>query len=156
MNSWRLDTATLILRVACGLIFIPHGMSKVFGSGGVATFAQSLPSYGIPTFLGYVAAYSELFGGILLIAGLLTRIDAALLAGTMFVAAFVVQLPDALHDPDNAGKNKVFASIRSMELPLSILAAMFALVLLGGGGWSLDGLVKKLRKREAATAPPPQ
>jgi putative oxidoreductase len=124
--------------------------------GRVATFAQNLPSYGIPVFLGYIAAYSELVGGILLIAGLLTRIDAALLAGTMFVAAFVVQLPDALHDPDNAGKNTVFAAIRSMELPLSILAAMFALVLLGGGRWSLDALVKRLRKREAATAPPPQ
>jgi putative oxidoreductase len=154
MNSWRTDAASLVLRVFCGLIFIPHGVSKVFGSGGVAGFSQSLPSYGIPTFLGYVAAYSELFGGILLIAGLLTRISAALLAGTMFVAAFVVQLPDVLHDPDNAGKNKVFAAIRSMELPLSILAAMFALVLLGGGRWSMDALL--FRKREAATAPPPQ
>jgi putative oxidoreductase len=156
MNSWRTDIATLVLRVACGLVFIPHGFSKVFGSGGVAGFAQNLPSYGIPTILGYVAAYSELIGGILLIVGLLTRIDAALLAGTMFVAAFVVQLPDALHDPDNAGKNKAFAMIRSMELPLSILAAMLALVLLGGGRYSLDALLKSLRKREAATAPPPQ
>jgi putative oxidoreductase len=154
MNSWRTDAASLVLRVFCGLVFIPHGVSKVFGSGGVAGFSQSLPSYGIPTFLGYVAAYSELVGGILLIVGLLTRISAALLAGTMFVAAFVVQLPDALHDPDNAGKNKVFAAIRTMELPLSILAAMFALVLLGGGRWSADALL--FRKREAATAPPPQ
>jgi putative oxidoreductase len=154
MNSWRMDSATLVLRLACGLIFIPHGVGKVFGSGGVATFAQSLPSYGIPTLLGYIAAYSELIGGILLILGLLTRIDAALLAGTMFVAAFVVQLPDALHDPDNVGKNKAFAAIRSMELPLGILAAMLALVLLGGGRWSLDALI--FRKKEAATAPPPQ
>jgi len=134
--------------VACGLIFIPHGFSKVFGSGGVANFAQSLPSYGIPTALGYVAAYSELFGGILLIVGLLTRIDAALLAGTMFVAAFVVQLPDALHDPDNTGKNKVFAAIRSMELPLSVLAAMLALILLGGGRYSLDALIFRRRHPE--------
>src|ERR1700737_3449133 len=109
MNRWRTDTAVLVLRVACGLIFIPHGFSKVFGSGGVANFAQGLPSYGIPAALGYIAAYSELFGGIFLIAGLLTRLDALLLAGNMFVAAFVVQLPDALHDPD-VGKNKVFAS----------------------------------------------
>jgi putative oxidoreductase len=107
-----------------------------------------MPSYGIPAFLGYIAAYSELAGGILLIIGLLTRIDAALLAGTMFVAAFVVQLPDALHDPDNAGKNTAFAAIRSMELPLSVLAAMLALVLLGGGRWSLDALVTRMRHPE--------
>jgi putative oxidoreductase len=124
------------------LIFIPHGYAKVFGAGGVAKFASSLPSYGIPVFLGYIAAYSEFFGGILLIAGLLTRIDALLLAGTMFVAAFVVQLPDALHDPD-AASNRFFASMRAIELPLSVLAAMLALVLLGGGTWSLDGLIWK-------------
>ena len=152
-NQWRVDTAALVLRLITGVVFIPHGYSKVFGAGGVAKFASSLPSYGIPTVLGYVAAYSEFAGGILLILGLLTRIDALLLAGTMFVAAFVVQLPDALHDPDAAG-NRVFASIRAMELPLSILAAMVALMLLGGGRWSLDALIWK--KREAATAPPPQ
>jgi putative oxidoreductase len=149
MNSWRTDIATLVLRVACGLVFIPHGFGKVFGSGGVAGFAQSLPSYGIPTILGYVAAYSELIGGLLLIVGLLTRVDAALLAGTMFVAAFVVQLPDALHDPDNAGKNKAFAAIRSMELPLSILASMIALILLGGGRWALDALIFRRRHPDA-------
>ena len=102
--------------------------------------------------LGYVAAYSELVGGALLIIGLLTRIAAAFLAATMFVAAFVVQLPDALRDPDAAGKNKVFAAIRSIELPLSVLAAMLALVLLGGGRWSLDRVIR----RRKTTAPPPQ
>jgi len=117
----------------------------VFGSGGVANFAQSLPSYGIPTALGYVAAYSELIGGVLLIVGLLTRIDAVLLGATMFVAAFIVQLPDAVRDPDAAGKNKVLAAIRGMELPLSILAVMIALVLLGGGRFSLDALVFRWR-----------
>src|SRR5262249_25141011 len=153
-SQWRTDAALFVLRVACGLIFIPHGVAKVFGSGGVAKFASSLPSYGIPTFLGYVAAYSEFVGGILLIAGLLTRLDALLLAGTMFVAAFVVALPDAVRDPD-AGGNKIFAAIRGMELPLSVLAAMIALVLLGGGRWSVDALIWR-KKEAAATAPPPQ
>lgn len=158
-NSWRTDAACLVLRVTSGAIFIPHGCAKVFGSGGVAKFASSLPSYGIPTALGYIAAYSELAGGILLIVGLLTRIDALLLSGNMFVAAFVVQLPDALHDPDVAG-NRIFASIRSMELPLGILAAMIALLLLGGGRWSLDALIFRKRTQaspessDAVTAPP--
>ncbi|HEY8134200.1 MAG TPA: DoxX family membrane protein, partial [Thermoanaerobaculia bacterium] len=95
--------------------------------------------------LGYIAAYSELIGGILLILGLLTRIDAALLGATMFVAAFIVQLPDAVRDPDAAGKNKLFAAIRGVELPLSVLAAMIALLLLGGGKFSLDALVFRSR-----------
>ena len=40
--------------VVVGLIFIPHGWSKVFGAQGVSGFAQDLPSYGVPAFLGWV------------------------------------------------------------------------------------------------------
>ena len=73
----------------------------------VAGFAADLPSFHIPVFLGYIAAYAEFFGAILLIAGLLTRLDAFLLACTMAVAVLVVQLPDALNDAP-AGANKYF------------------------------------------------
>jgi putative oxidoreductase len=138
MRKWTSDAASLVLRVAVGLIFIPHGWSKVFSPAGVAGFAHDLPSYHLPVFLGYAAAYSELACGFLLIAGVLTRIDGFLLSCTMFVAAFVVQMPDALNDPDNAGKAKFFAVMRGIELPLALFAASVALVLIGGGRWSLD------------------
>ena len=115
-------------------------------------FAQDLPSYGVPAFLGYAAAYSELFGAILLIAGLLTRIDAFLLACTMFVAAFVVQMPDALRDPENATGNKFFAVMRTIELPFMMFAACLALVLMGGGRWSLDAAVAGGRAPRAPRA----
>ena len=135
----RTDVASLLLRVAAGLMFLPHGYSKVFGSGAAA-FAADMPSYGIPVFLGYVAAYAEFFGSIALIAGLLTRIDAFLLACTMFVAAFVVQLPDALHEAQ-PGTVKLFAALRGIELPLAMFAITAALVILGPGRFSLDGLL---------------
>jgi putative oxidoreductase len=135
----RADVASLLLRVAAGLIFLPHGYSKVFGSG-VAAFAADMPSYGVPIFLGYVAAYAEFFGSIALIAGLFTRIDAFLLACTMFVAAFVVQLPDAIHEAQ-PGTVKLFAILRGIELPLGMFAMTAALVILGPGRLSLDGLL---------------
>lgn len=141
MKKWTVDTTALVLRLAAGLIFIPHGYSKVFGSGGVAAFAQDIPGYGLPAFLGYVAAYSELFCAILLIAGLLTRLDAFLLGCTMAVAAFVVQLPDALRDPQGGG-NKVFAALHGIELPLAMLAICLAIMLLGAGRFSLDSLLR--------------
>ena len=84
------DIAALILRLAAGAIFIPHGWPKIMGEGGAAVFAADMAAtYGIPTFLGYLAAYSEVIGAALLIAGLFTRLDALLLTGTMFVAAFI-------------------------------------------------------------------
>ncbi len=147
------DIAALLLRIVVGLIFIPHGYSKVFGSGGVASFASDLPSYHIPIFLGYIAAYAEFFGAILLIAGLLTRVDAFLLACTMAVAVAVVQLPDAMNDVP-AGANRFFAAMKGIEMPLSLFAAAGALVLLGGGKFSLDAALKieeRLAGRRRAT-----
>jgi putative oxidoreductase len=132
------DIAALILRLAAGAIFLPHGWSKIAGEGGAAAFAADMAAnYGIPSFLGYLAAWSELVGAALLIVGLLTRLDALLLAGTMFVAAFIVQLPEALYEvPADAIKS--FVVLRAIELPLAMFAACMAILLIGPGRVSLD------------------
>ena len=135
------DFAALLLRIAVGLIFIPHGYSKIFGRGGVASFASDLPAYHIPTFLGYIAAYAEFFGSILLIAGLLTRLDALLLSCTMAVAVVLVQLPDAMNDVPT-GANRFFTAMKAIELPVALFAATGALVLIGGGQFSLDAVMR--------------
>lgn len=137
MRKLPADISALLLRVALGAIFIPHGYLKIFGNGGVHRFASSLSDYGIPPFLGYAAAWSEFLGAILLIAGLLTRVDAFLLACTMGVATFLVQLPDALYEVP-AGTSKYFSAMKGIELPLSLMAGALALVFLGGGRLSLD------------------
>lgn len=150
MKKWTIDVSAFLLRLAAGLIFFPHGWGKVFGAGGAATFAQDMPSYGVPVFLGYVAAYAELICAALLIAGLLTRLDALLLGCTMFVATFVVQLPDALRDPQGGG-NKLFAALHGIELPLAMLAICLAVMLLGAGRLSLDYALR-VDERVAALA----
>lgn len=157
MRKWNIDGAALLLRVGTGLIFIPHGYAKVFGDGGPAAFATDMPSFGIPIFLGYVAAYAEFFGGIALVAGLFTRVDAFLLACTMAVAVFRVQLPDAMHGVE-PGASKFFAAMRGIEMPLALLIACMALVLIGGGRLSADALLRideramsLLAKKKAAT-----
>ena len=136
------DIAALILRLAAGAIFIPHGWPKIMGEGGARVFAADMAStYNVPTFLGYLAAYSEVIGATLLIAGLFTRLDALLLAGTMFVAAFIVLLPDALYEvpPDAI---KAFVVLKGIELPLALLAICLALLLSGPGRASLDHLLR--------------
>lgn len=147
------DIGALILRLAAGAIFIPHGWPKIVGEGGAAAFAADMAgSYNIPIFLGYLAAYSELVGAMLLIVGLLTRLDALLLAGTMFVAAFIVQLPDALYEvpPDAI---KFFVVMKGIELPLALFAICAAIVLTGPGRVSLDHVLRleeRLGKKKAA------
>lgn len=152
MSKFLPDAAALILRVVAGAIFIPHGWSKVGGEGGAGAFAADVAAnYGIPAFLGYVAAYAEFLGAILLIAGLFTRLDALLLAGTMFVAAFIVQLPDALFEVP-PGTIKAFAALRGIETPLALFGICLALVLMGGGRASLDYLLRALLGKKKAAA----
>jgi putative oxidoreductase len=141
MTTKRSDLAALALRVAAGLIFLPHGYSKVFGEGGAAAFAADMPAYGIPAFFGYIAAYAELLGGVLLIVGLVSRFDAFLLACNMITAIAVIHAPDALHEAQ-PGTIKAFALLRGIELPLSLLAMCAAIVLLGPGRFSLDSLLR--------------
>jgi len=144
MSRWTTDVAALVLRLAAGAIFLPHGWTKVFGQGGVAAFAADLPSYHLPVFLGYVAAYAELAGSALLIVGLFSRLDAFLLACTMFVAAFVILLPDALHDSPT-----FFSVMKAIELPLSLLAVTIAILFVGPGRVSIDHLIWRKRAEKS-------
>jgi len=152
MNRVAADGAALILRLIAGAIFLPHGWSKVAGEGGTAAFAADVSaSYGIPAILGHVAAYAEVVGAALLLIGLLTRLSALLLACTMFVAAFIVQLPDALFEvPPNA--IKLFVILRGIELPLALFGICCALVLTGPGRVSLDHLVRGMWAKRVRSA----
>jgi putative oxidoreductase len=147
------DIAALVLRVVAGAIFLPHGWSKLAGEGGAAAFAADIAAnYHLPIFLGYLAAYAEFFGAALLILGLVTRLDALLLAGPMFVATFIVQLPDALYEVP-PGAIKAFVAMRAIETPLALLAIAVTLVLIGGGRFSLDHVFhveELLRKKKTA------
>jgi hypothetical protein len=59
----------------------------------------------------------------------------------MFVAAFIVQLPEALYEvPADAIKS--FVVLRAIELPLAMFAACAAIVLIGPGRVSLDALLR--------------
>ena len=135
------DIAALLLRLAVGLIFLPHGWSKVFGEGGPAAFAADLPSFGLPPFLGYVAAYAELFGAGLLILGLLSRLDAFLLACTMAAAIYAVKLPDAMAELQ-PGQIKFFAILRAIELEVALCTMSVALIFTGAGRISIDALLR--------------
>ena len=74
MNDARnADYAALLLRVSLGTMFVAHALLKyfVFTLPGTAQFFQSI---GLPGVLGYVTFGAELVGGILLIAGVRTRL----------------------------------------------------------------------------------
>jgi putative oxidoreductase len=130
-----MDLAILILRVGLGVMFAAHGAQKVFGAfggPGIEGFSQALTGMGFkPALLwAYLAAYTELLGGLFIIAGFLTRISAALLFIVMMVAILKVHL-----------KNGFFLSGGGFEYIFIISCVCLALIILGTGKF---GIHKKL------------
>jgi putative oxidoreductase len=86
-NTWS-QIAWVSLRVGVGLLMIHNGLDKLADiqkfADGVVTFI-GLP---FPVFFAYCAAYVEVMASILLALGLLTRLNAAALLGTMLVAIY--------------------------------------------------------------------
>ena len=78
----------LILRLSIGTMLIHHGYEK---TADIENFADAfvrplgLP---FPIFLSYIAAYSEIYGSWLIIFGLLTRLGALSIVGTISVAIY--------------------------------------------------------------------
>ena len=83
------DLAYLVVRLAAGLMLIPHGWTKV-SSFGVAGVTGMLGKFGIPLpeFFAYVIMALETVGGIMIAIGFLTRPIAALLVIEFAVIVF--------------------------------------------------------------------
>jgi putative oxidoreductase len=86
-----------MIRVAAGLLLVPHGAQKLFGwfggHGIVGTGEFFASKLGLPASVAVLAGLIEFTGGLLLAVGLATRAAAALVAGLMAVAIVHVHLP---------------------------------------------------------------
>src|ERR1700733_854480 len=80
----------LLLRLVLSLSMTVHGYEKVVPRGELHTFARYVVTLGLPYWLGYVSAYTEFIGGILVLLGLCTRLASAFIAVNMLVALFTV------------------------------------------------------------------
>jgi putative oxidoreductase len=127
------DVAVLVLRLVAGAIFIVQGYRKTFappdakGSGAALTAMIARQGLPAPALLARAVALTELCGGLLLVAGLLTRLAAAALAVTMIVAIVKFKWKDGFQG--------------GWDWPLSVLGLTLALVLLGAGLISADRLI---------------
>ena len=125
-----------LLRVALGVILIPHGCQKFFGwfgGAGFARFTQIFESIGYKPGALWVTlvAGTELIGGLLLVVGLFTRFAAL---------AVVIFMLNAIWFTSAKG---FFWTAGGMEY--SILLGVVALVFLikGGGECSIDRKMSK-------------
>jgi putative oxidoreductase len=132
----KLGLDTLPVRIGAGVIFAAHGAQKLFGwfgGYGLEGTAGWMESIGLApgTLMAVTAGGAEFFGGLLLIAGLLVRPAAVVLAITMLVAIITVHLQHGL-----------FMSNNGYEFGLALLVISIGLAIRGAGSLSLDKLLQ--------------
>jgi putative oxidoreductase len=146
--------STLLLRLMAGGVFFWEGLLKfVYANQGVGRFTK----LGIPfphftaTFIGSL----EIIGGLLLLAGLTTRLIALPFVGEMIVAILSTKISLYLGRsplplppvPPQVGFWAVLHEVRSEYAQM--LTVMFLLVN-GPGEWSLDAVLRKWRRSGAS------
>ncbi len=116
--------ALLVMRLALGAVMVAHGYHKVFG--GLSHHIQVVSGLGLPGWLAYLSAFTEFFGGILIILGLFTRAAAFAVCVNMSVAIAKVHFHNGL------------TGDKGYEFPLALAALAFALIFFGGGPMAFD------------------
>ena len=121
----------LLARVACGAVFVASGWGKLHNLPQIVDFFRSL---GIPApeLQAPFVATVELIGGMLLLAGLASRVAAVFLMATMVVATATAIWPEVTGIVDLLGK---------VEILYFVLFAWIAVA--GPGAVSLDALVAR-------------
>ena len=116
--------AELALRIAVGTVFLVHGLQKKM-------FWKAQPSAQLPLGMIKVLRFLSIvepLGGVAMLAGFLTR-PAAIGLSIIMLGAINLKARQM---------KKGFTGDGGWELDFMILAANVALLLVGGGAWSLD------------------
>jgi putative oxidoreductase len=134
------DAALLILRVLLGLVFFPHGMSKLttmFGGYGFeGTMGFFTGKLSIPSVFAFLAIIAEGAGWLGLVTGLLTRVAAFGIAVNMVVAIYLLHWQNGFF-MNWFGNQKG----EGYEYHILVIAIAIALIIRGGGKWSVDRIV---------------
>lgn len=109
------------MRIAVALMFMQHGVQKLFGGFGASSTADFLTQR-------WLAGVLELWGGSFILLGLFTRPVAVVLAGEMAVAFLQAHLPRGWVPIMNGG-----------ELAVLYCWTFLFLAANGGGSFSVDG-----------------
>jgi putative oxidoreductase len=134
-HKMLIDFGLLVLRLVVGALLAGHGAQKLFGwfgGYGLKGTAGWLGSLGLrpAPFWAFLAGASEFAGGLLLALGLLNPVGPLAVIASMLMATILVHWGKA-----------VWVSEGGMELPLTNIAVVLALALIGPGAYALDAVM---------------
>ena len=123
------DCLYFTFRVFIGLLFLQHGLQKLFGAfGGVAGNGQPVQLFSLFGLAGLI----EFIAGLAIAFGLFTRLAAFISAIEMLVAYFMVHAKASLIPLVNQG-----------ELALLYFAAFLPLMMYGAKKWGIENAILK-------------
>jgi putative oxidoreductase len=138
--------SSTVLRIALAGVIFPHGAQKLLGWFGGGGFTASMrwfeSSFHSPTVFALLAILAESVGAAALIAGLFTRVSALAITVNMLVAVALVHWKVGFFM--NWGGT---AKGEGFEYHILAVAIGLALLIKGGGKWSVDGVIAKRLKR---------
>jgi putative oxidoreductase len=132
------NLALLILRLTLGGVFLAHGINHIFGGGKIAGTGRWFESLGMkPGILhAWMASFTEIGAGALLVLGLLTPFGAAGVVGVMLVAWITNHLKNGFF---------IFRPGEGWEYVATLTLMGLVVAILGPGDWSIDGHVSALQ-----------
>ena len=133
------ELASLVVRVALGLVMFPHGAQKVlgwFGGLGLSGTMEMFSNMGTPAVMAALIIVAEFFPALGLIFGFLGRLCAAAVGMLMLGAIFMVHLQYGFF-------MNWFGNQQGEGFEYHILAIGLAITVLikGSGKWSVDRLL---------------
>ncbi len=126
----------LLVRLALGIVMLPHGLQKTLGLFGGPGFSGTMgmfTSQGMPALLAFLVILSESLGSLGLIVGFLTRVAAFGCAAVMLGAIGMVHWSNGFF-MNWFGKQ----SGEGFEYHILALGMALALLIGGGGKASVD------------------
>lgn len=130
-----------ILRITLGIVLFPHGAQKLLGWFGGPGFSGTINhltvDFGLPWIIAFLVIIIEFFGPLLLLAGLLTRINALSIFGLFVGIIFTAHLEQGFF---MNWFGQMDAGQEGFEYHLLVLGMALALIISGGGKYSADAI----------------
>jgi uncharacterized membrane protein YphA (DoxX/SURF4 family) len=137
----------ILIRAMAGSVFLWEGILKlVLSNQGVGRFTKL--GFPLPELTANLVAGLEIAGGLLLLAGLLTRVAAIPLAVEMIVAMLATKISlylgtSPLPLPPSPPQSGAWAVLHEIRSEWAQLMCVLFLLLAGPGAWSLDAVLSK-------------
>jgi putative oxidoreductase len=139
--------AAVPLRLIVGFGFMEHGYAKLVH--GPAAFVSILHALGVPNahVMAWVTILVELLGGFAVLVGAFVPLISVPLVGILVTAILSVHLPYGFSSIKLIAITPAGAQFGppGYECDLLYLACLAALVLIGSGPFSVDGLLRRKR-----------